>query len=116
MPERRLSTLVIDCQTESMDRAVAFWQAALDLQAAPEPGSNGRYWALQGGGIDVLLQQVEWPTSYHIDIEADDVDAEATRLEALGATKKRRVKSWWVMRAPTGHDFCIVPRASAEPA
>lgn len=113
MPPSRLSTLVIDCQAESMDRAVAFWQAALNVTAAPEAGSRGRYWSLEGGPVDVLLQQVEWPTSYHIDIEADDVDAEAARLEALGATRKRRVESWWVMRAPTGHDFCIVPRSPA---
>ena len=75
MPPSRLSTLVIDCQAESMDRAVAFWQAALNVTAAPEAGSRGRYWSLEGGPVDVLLQQVEWPTSYHIDIEADDVDS-----------------------------------------
>ena len=33
----------------------------------------------------------------HLDIEADDVDAEANRLEALGAKKIAFVKRWWVM-------------------
>lgn len=116
MNQRRLSAVLIDCQTSDMPGAVAFWSEALALQAQPEKGSDGRYWVLQGAGIEVLLQQVEWPSSYHIDLEADDVDAEADRLEALGATRKHRLKSWWVMRAPTGHDFCIVPRASAATA
>lgn len=110
MANSRLSTVIIDCQTQNMDTAVAFWTQALHLEAKPEPGSRERYWELEGGDLQVLLQRVEWPSSYHLDIEADDVDAEADRLEALGATRKRKLKSWWVMRAPTGHDFCVVPR------
>lgn len=111
MSESRLSTLVVDCQTESPEKAVAFWSEALHLE--PEADSDGRYWILSGGDLQVLVQRVEWPSSYHLDIEADDVEAEAARLEALGATKKRKIKSWWVMRAPTGHDFCVVPRPSS---
>jgi hypothetical protein len=44
----------------------------------------------------------------HLDIEADDVDAEAERLEKLGAKKIAFVKRWWVMEAPTGQRFCVV--------
>jgi hypothetical protein len=44
----------------------------------------------------------------HLDIEADDVDAEAARLEQLGARKIAFIKRWWVMEAPTGHRFCVV--------
>ena len=39
----------------------------------------------------------------HLDIEADDIDAEAARLEKLGAKKIAFVKRWWVMEAPSGH-------------
>ena len=39
---------------------------------------------------------------------ADDVDAEADRLEKLGAKKIAFVKRWWVMEAPTGQRFCVV--------
>ena len=36
--------------------------------------------------------------------------AEVTRLEALGAHRVAFVRSrWWVMEAPTGHRFCVVP-------
>lgn|SRR5690606_29397990 len=110
MTSSRLQTVVIDCQTENLQKAVSFWSQAMNLEAAPESHPDGRYWTLRGGDITVLLQRVEWPSSYHLDIEADDVDAEADRLEALGAVRKRKQESWWVMRAPTGHDFCIVPR------
>ena len=44
----------------------------------------------------------------HLDIETDDVDAEADRLEKLGARKIAFVKRWWVMEAPTGQRFCVV--------
>ena len=36
------------------------------------------------------------------------VDAEAERLEKLGAKKIAFVKRWWVMEAPTGQRFCVV--------
>jgi predicted enzyme related to lactoylglutathione lyase len=107
MPQSKLSAVLIDCQTNDLEGAVAFWSQAMNLDAERE---NDRYYTLRGSDLEVLVQKVEWPSSYHIDIEADDVDAEAHRLEALGATRKYRIKSWWVMRAPTGHDFCVVPR------
>ncbi len=44
----------------------------------------------------------------HLDIEADDIDAEVLRLEALGARRVAHVKTWWVMEAPTGQRFCVI--------
>ncbi|WP_343125503.1 VOC family protein [Stenotrophomonas maltophilia] len=49
------------------------------------------------------------PSRVHLDIESDDIDAEADRLEKLGARRIGFVKRWWMMEAPTGHRFCIVP-------
>ena len=54
------------------------------------------------------MQRVEHASRVHLDIESDDLDAEAARLEALGARRIGFVKRWWVMEAPTGHRFCIV--------
>lgn len=114
MAASKLSTVIIDCQARDLDTATAFWSQALHLEPAGEPvdasQAEPRYRTLTGGDVQVLLQRVEWPSSYHLDIEADDVDQEAERLVALGATRKRKIESWWVMRAPTGHDFCVVPR------
>lgn len=47
-------------------------------------------------------------TDRALHIETDDVDAEAGRLEALGAKRVKKVRTWWVMEAPTGQRFCVV--------
>lgn len=54
-----------------------------------------------------------------IDCETDDLDAEAARLEALGARRIEFRKRWWLREAPTGQRFCIVrmkhPERGATP-
>jgi hypothetical protein len=49
----------------------------------------------------------------HLDIETDDIDAEVRRLEKLGAKRIRQVHTWWVLEAPTGQRFCVVPVKSS---
>jgi hypothetical protein len=67
----------------------------------------------------LVIRSSEHPSRVHLDIETDDLDAEAARLEALGAKKVAFVKRWWVMEAPTGQRFCIVrmkqPELGAKP-
>ncbi len=48
------------------------------------------------------------PAACTLDIESDDVEAEARRLEALGAKRIEAVRTWIVMEAPTGQRFCVV--------
>ena len=62
------------------------------------------------GELEVILQHAKsGHQGMHIDIETDDVEAEVARLEALGAHKKYKIKDWWVLEAPGGHAFCVVP-------
>lgn len=56
----------------------------------------------------VFVQAVSHPSRVHLDIESDDVEAEVARLEKLGAKRVEKVKTWWVMQAPTGQRFCVV--------
>jgi hypothetical protein len=56
----------------------------------------------------VLVQKVDHPSRIHLDIEANDLDAEVSRLERLGARRVGFVKRWWVLEAPTGQRFCVV--------
>ena len=46
-----------------------------------------------------------------IDIQAADVEAEAARLAAAGATRVRRIDEfgffWVVMLDPEGNEFCV---------
>ena len=103
----RVCAVLFDTEASAYADTAAFWGAALGRSAAFDPG--GRYAALPGP-LDYIIQRVEPDhKGVHIDIETDDVDAEVARLEALGARRKYKVKSWWVMEDPGGHAFCVVP-------
>ena len=110
MHRSRLSTFVIDCKTEDFEAAAEFWSKALGRELAPaEPGDEDyRQLATADGEPMVLLQKVDHDSRIHLDIEADDLEAEVKRLEALGATRIKFLKRWWLMRAPTGQVFCVV--------
>jgi len=117
MHHSRLCNLVIDCQGEDLASATAFWSHALGkpVDNADEDG-DGKYASLQKAPdeLKVLIQCVDHTSRVHLDIETDDLDAEAARLEALGAKRIAFVKRWWVMEAPTGHRFCIVRRQAED--
>jgi len=109
MHRSRLSTFVIDCKTDDIDKATEFWTKALGRTAKPMQDDPG-YRELSTSREEpiLLIQKVDHESRIHLDIEADDQDAEARRLEALGAKRIGWVKRWWVMEAPTGQRFCIV--------
>jgi len=107
----RLAGFIIDCQTGDIDAAATFWSGALGLQVGDKQvEGDATYVEFQDGasGLQIEVQKVQHPARVHLDIETDDLDAEAARLEARGATKVGFVKRWWVMEAPTGQRFCIV--------
>jgi hypothetical protein len=113
MHKSRLCNIVVDCHGVSMPDAIRFWGGALGLDPDPDDNPGDRYFGFTkttASGVRILLQRVEDEGIYHIDLETDDLEAEVRRLEALGAARKRRVSTWYVMRAPTGHDFCVVER------
>jgi hypothetical protein len=64
--------------------------------------------------VFLLLQRVEHEPRVHLDIQADDLEAEVARLEKLGAKRDLFRKRWWVMQAPTGHRFCVVRQQPAK--
>ena len=107
MHKSRLVAFGIDCQGDDLDGAARFWSAALGRPVAEREGS---YASLADRDRQPLMfvQQVAHPSRVHLDIETDDVDAEVARLEALGAKRVEKIKTWWVMEAPTGHRFCVV--------
>ena len=102
----RIGVIVIDCKTDDLTEAVAFWSGVIG-----EPGTidkRGKYAWFERGYPRILLQAVDHEPRVHLDIESDDRDAEVARLEVLGATKVGDVRKWTVMEAPTGHRFCVV--------
>ncbi|HEY0992176.1 MAG TPA: VOC family protein [Kofleriaceae bacterium] len=110
MHRSRLSTFVLDCKVSDLDAAAEFWSKALGRELHPPDPTEPSYRQLTTSDDEplVLLQKVEHDSRIHLDIEADDLDAEAERLEKLGARKIRFVKRWWLMQAPSGQVFCIV--------
>lgn len=108
----RLGSLVIDCRTDDLEGAAAFWAAALGSGRAP---GDARYLRLDPqGGLHAEVQTVEHESRVHLDIETDDIPAEVARLEKLGARKLETVRTWVVMEAPTGHRFCVIAAETAD--
>jgi predicted enzyme related to lactoylglutathione lyase len=107
----RLAGFIIDCQTEDLDGAAAFWSGALGYPINPhDDPAEDAYVHLDTTPTElhIEVQKVDHPSRVHLDIESDDIPAEVARLEALGAKRLSEIKSWVVMEAPTGQRFCVV--------
>lgn len=112
----RLGTFVID--VNDMKRASAFWSAALDYEATE---ASDRWTTLsprKGSGVLVGLQITSDPkreiNRVHLDLDADDVQAEVRRLEGLGAKRADwpyyvEGARYVVMLDPDGNEFCVCP-------
>ena len=110
----RLAGFIIDCNTGDLDAAADFWTQALGCSVADrDAGDDIAEYQMLGdtpGDLHIEVQKVAHPSRLHLDIETDDIEAEVARLEALGAKRVQHVRNrWWVMEAPTGHRFCVVP-------
>jgi len=109
MHHSRLCALLIDCHTSDVDRAATFWAEALGRPVdRGHPGTRGNYRMLETPPDEpiVQIQRVEHESRVHIDIETDDIPAEVSRLETLGAAVVARLDRWVVMQAPK--QFCVV--------
>ena len=115
MHRSRLAGFIIDCKTDDLEGAARFWSAALGYELRPkqaEPSPLYREMITGPDGLHLEVQQVKHDSRVHLDIEADDIEAEARRLVALGAKRIGKVQTWCVMEAPTGQRFCIVQAKS----
>ena len=111
MHRSQLAGFIIDCQTDDLEAAAEFWSQALGLPQRPSQNpEDAGYAVLKTGPNDlhIEVQRVDHPSRVHLDIEADDIEAEVRRLEALGARRVKQVRTWWVLEAPTGQRFCVV--------
>jgi hypothetical protein len=117
MHRSKLAGFIIDCQTEDLASAADFWSQALGMEKQALPGGEGEKYVRLVDPSDVLhieVQTVGHPSRVHLDIEADDIEAEVRRLEALGAKRIEQVHTWWVLEAPTGQRFCVVRNSSTN--
>jgi catechol 2,3-dioxygenase-like lactoylglutathione lyase family enzyme len=108
----RIRNLQVDVPAAEHDDAVAWWSHAL---GGTPRRADDTYTHLDGvrARVGVHLQRLgEGPAGYHLDLEADDVDAEVRRLVALGAEDVGPVPGEdeeVVLRDPAGLPFCIAP-------
>lgn len=116
MHKSRLSNIIIDCRTDDIDAAAEFWAAAIGRVAESDADASEPYRLLEGPSdeMKILVQAVQHESRVHLDIETNDVEAEANRLERLGAKRIAKVKTWWIMEAPTGQRFCVVRPQRAD--
>jgi hypothetical protein len=107
--------LVLDCSDP--EALAGFWAPALGYDRI---GAAGQYVLLlprEPGAPKLLLQRVPEEKAaknrMHLDIETSDIDAEAARLEHLGARRVTRDAQaehgshWHVMADPEGNEFCV---------
>lgn len=117
MHKSKLAGFIIDCNTGDLPSAAAFWGTALGMQVRELPAEEGeKYIRLldSSSHLHIEVQAVTHPSRVHLDIETDNIEAEAQRLEAAGARRIRQISSWWVMEAPSGHRFCVVRAQSPD--
>ena len=111
--DRRLG-LVLDC----LDPAALapFWAAALGYEVFADVGNYVALLPVNKPGPKLLLQRVPEhkvaKNRVHFDVETADIEAVATELEGLGATRvsdvqKEHGSSWIVMNDPEGNEFCV---------
>ena len=126
----RIKDIVLDCKHPAS--VARFWAAALD-EYSVAPYDDVEIARLRSFGIDAIeddptvlvvgasgalrffFQRVPegkvGKNRLHLDLGADDPDAELARLLALGATvvADRRTTDHWVTLAdPEGNEFCLL--------
>lgn len=108
--QSRVCAIFFDVESSSYEASARFWSGALGRSLEFNP--DEKYTTLKGK-FEYLVQNANpGHEGMHIDIETDNVEAEVARLEKLGAQKKYKIKDWWVLQAPGGHAFCVVPAYS----
>lgn len=117
MHRSRLGGLIIDCRVDDLEKAAEFWGKTLgySTRRLTDP-SDENYIGLETApnDLDIEVQKVDHSSRVHIDIETDDIEAEVQRLENLGAKRIKQIRDWWVLEAPTGQRFCVVPPQRSE--
>ena len=96
-------------------RAIEFWTKALHYKLGYPADVD---WAMlvpeEGEGIQLSIAKATSPKArrHHMDLFAEDRDAEVERLLALGATRKPwnypPDADYVVLQDPDGNPFCVV--------
>jgi predicted enzyme related to lactoylglutathione lyase len=116
----RFDAVTIDCRDKHA--LAGFWCALLGTTVRGEMGQYLGLHPTAEGHPRLVFQQVPEPAQgrsrAHLDLECDDVEAEAARAIGLGATLVQDVEDlgvrWKVLADPEGNQFCLVPSGPQE--
>ncbi len=114
MSESATIGLVLDCRDP--EALAPFWAAALRYTHLGSLDNYAMLVPAAGPGPKLLLQRVPENKAsknrMHLDIESADIEALASTLESLGATRvgasvHELGHNWIVMLDPEGNEFCV---------
>jgi Glyoxalase-like domain len=118
----RLVQICVDSPPTLHDQEVAFWQAATGWRWRAGNGDEfaGKLYPPAGSSVQLLFQRLgsDDPATAvraHIDLGADDIDAEAVRLVGLDAEWLGPGRGWIVLRDPVGMVFCVTRNSPDNP-
>jgi predicted enzyme related to lactoylglutathione lyase len=106
----------IGIDTNDLATASGFWRAVTGYQVSSSGADHVFLADPAKAGPGLFVQLVPEPRAgknrLHIDLFSDDLEGEAARLRALGATVVQRHPGddggWIVLADPDGNQFCIV--------
>jgi hypothetical protein len=111
----------LDIPALAFDTEADFWSALTGwprLGSADDRPVFDRLAVPERLPAQVLLQRLEPgaddPIHAHVDLSADDRDAEVARHLALGAEVVRRTEHWTTLRDPAGLVYCVTVRATGR--
>src|SRR3954469_25016165 len=100
----------VDVPGDRLAEARRFWASATGAELSSPWQGHPEFTRLEPrtGDAHVHLQRIDDGASrIHLDLLADDIDAEAERLVDLGALRGERHAWWQVMGSPGGLPFCL---------
>lgn len=107
-------------RVDDIRRQTEFWKAALGYQIRPGGGDDFVVLTPTDGAgpnisLDRVRSEVQLPPRIHLDLYAENQEAEVQRLIGLGATEvhwdKRPSDADYVILAdPEGNRFCVVDK------
>ncbi len=117
----RIGNVAIDC-TEVAPMA-EFWKAVLGYETKHADDGDALLRDPSGRNPKLYIQKVPEPRTgknrLHLDLYAPDEEAEAARIEALGAKRVRKFEEdndvWILMADPEGNLFCICRGSTENP-
>jgi predicted enzyme related to lactoylglutathione lyase len=115
------SLLLVSVDCASPARLADFWSEVLDYKVRHELPDGAHLITADPGAAPWLAflpvpEEKRTKNRLHLDLSADDQDAEVERLIALGATRadvgQPADSPWVVLADPEGNEFCVLPPRS----